>query len=564
MAAVWPPAFVAVVYFAVGRFGFFPTDEGLIQGWSYRILLGQVPHRDFVSPLPMGSGVIHLVDFAVPAPLFEVSRVIATLEYCAYGLLFAWLIYRLPPWRWGLVAVAGTIGSILLNLNSFPLMAWYTVDGLLLVAGGLLAVHYGVQRKSDWVLIIGFLLLGSALVTKQSFVPAPVLGWVLTVPRLRLEGWSARLRTVLLTGLVAALPLAMFAGYISLMGGLGGLRAQLLGGAFVYGRPLLSVWSPRRDFIALACLSIGSGIVAGLLESRRRLDQGTDLPALALRSAFSAVVIAIPLLAGLGLRDNEWGMRVFWMLVSYVLVSGAVRRSLDLVGVAIIGCAWMSSLSYGYSWPNLVGGSAALYLLHRIWSGVGVAWPRFHRLRAVPAGASLLLLALTASVFYQTRVQDVYLDRPAAQLTATLQGVSPAFGSIRTNPETARYLEDMVSCIRRFPADHVAVLPENAAIYPALELRNPFPIDWMWPDSMHGSEARILATADQLNRDGDYLVLFQTLDEPQIVNGNSLPPATPDSTIKAYTPVPAQIYSRLNGQRLTCASFLVVYSPAGG
>src|SRR6266446_7915359 len=43
LAVIWPPALVASVYLAVGRLGFYPTDEGLIQAWSYRILNGQVP-----------------------------------------------------------------------------------------------------------------------------------------------------------------------------------------------------------------------------------------------------------------------------------------------------------------------------------------------------------------------------------------------------------------------------------------------------------------------------------------------------------------------------------------
>src|SRR6266446_5125765 len=178
LAVVWPPALVASVYLAVGRLGFYPTDEGLNQEYTYRILLGEVPHRDFISPRPLGSALLHLVDFAIPGPLFEVSRVIALCEYAAYAVLFAWLIYEAVPWRWGVVAVIGAAGSVLVNLNSFPLMSWYTVDGLLLVAGGFVAVARGAHRRS-WLLVgLGFLLMGAAALTKQSFVPAPAFGWV--------------------------------------------------------------------------------------------------------------------------------------------------------------------------------------------------------------------------------------------------------------------------------------------------------------------------------------------------------------------------------------------------
>src|SRR5262249_14983962 len=95
----------------------------------------------------------------------------------------------------------------------------------------------------------------------------------------------------------------------------------------------------------------------------------------------------------------------------------------------------------------------------------------------------------------------------------------------------------------------------------ALSLDNPFPIDWIWFADIHGSEARILATADRLNRDGDYLVLFQTVGEPGVVNGASLTPATPDSNVLASTDLPAQIYARLHGTPPPSARSVVFRSP---
>jgi hypothetical protein len=216
----------------------------------------------------------------------------------------------------------------------------------------------------------------------------------------------------------------------------------------------------------------------------------------------------------------------------------------------------MSSLSYGYPYPNLVAGTLALFVLHRTWAGYQV--PIRFPLGAV---ATAVVFVVTASVFGLARTSDVYRDRPAPQLTAGLSGVSPDFGSIRTNPQTAEYLTEMSRCIKQHPARFVAVLPENAAIYAALSLNNPFPIDWIWSEDIHGSEARILATTDRLNREGDYLVLFQTIGEPAVVNGPSLPAATLDSSPLPSTDLPAEIYSRLHGTRSTCGTFLVVYSP---
>jgi hypothetical protein len=558
LAIIWPPALVAAVYGAVGRLGFYPTDEGLMQAYTYRILHGQVPHRDFISPRPLGSALLHLIDFAIPGPLFEVARVVAMCEYIVYAALFAWLIHESAPWRWPVAMSIGAAASMLVNLNVFPLMAWYTVDGLVFVSAGFVLVHHGVTRNSRLVVLLGFLVIGIAALTKQSFIPAPAFGWLLLVGRLRWLPWRARIGEVLLTGFVASLPSLVFVATIAALGGLDAMRSQLLGTGFVYGRPLVAAWSPHHDFIALVLLATAT---AGLALTIERVT--ARYPRLAARLVLTAVVIGVPLEAELGAAGNEWGNRVFWMAGVYWCVRSLSWKSPDVVGFALLGTAWMSSLSYGFAYPNFVGGTLAVYILHRAWAGGGaqdsVVLPRSVRL--APIAAALLALLAVGYVLDSARTQHVYLDRPAGQLTASLQGVAPAFGDIRTNPETARYLAQMADCARRFPARQVAILPENAAMYPALGLDNPFPIDWMWPDDVHGSEARILSTVDRLNAVGDYLVLFQTIGEPQIVGGDALPSATSDSTVKAYTPIPAEIYARLNGVKTTCATFLVVYSP---
>jgi len=557
-AFLWPPAIVAVIYGSVGRLGFFPTDEGLVLAYSYRILNGEVPHRDFISPRPLGSALLHLVDFAIPGPLFEVSRVIALGEFVAYSVLFAWLVYEVAPGRWSLAMTAGGAASVLVNLNRFPLMAWYTVDGLLLVAAGLLVVRTGVSRGSWRVIVAGFVLLGLAALTKQSFVPATAIGWLILWPRLRTESWGQRVRDLVVTGAYGAAPFILFVAAISALGGFTQMRHQLLGSALVYGASLVNPWLTGRDIIALTFLTATTALLSALAATTRA-NSPESMAGLARAILLTAVVVGASLSEQLGLRGDDWGTRLFWMAVAFCIVESVIRRSVDVVGVALIGTAWMSALSYSFFVPDLVAGSLGIYMVHRTWTGT--RWPKVLGPRLGPAIASIALFAVTSYVFGVNRVQDVYLDRQGYQLTANLSGVSPTFGDISTNPETAQYLAQMKQCVRRFPARNVAILPENAAMYPALSLRNPFPIDWIWPYDVHGSESRILGTTDQLNRDGDYLVMFQTVDEPQIVNGDSLPPASAGSPIQAFTPIAAEIYARLNGVKTTCGTFLVVYEP---
>lgn len=554
LALLWPPFFVAAVYVSIGRLGFFPTDEGLVLAYAYRILHGQVPHRDFVSPRPLGSGLLHLIDFAIPGPLFEVSRVITLCEYVAYAVLFAWLIYALAPWRWGVAMVAGCAWSVLMNMNIFPLFAWYTVDGLLFVAAGLVVVQAGVTRDSFRLIAVGFLLVGTAALTKQSFVPGPAIAWLLLLPRLMPMGWTERVKQLVLTGVLGAVPSLIFVAVIAAFGGFVQLRHQLLGGAVVFGEPMLAQWSPRHDLLWLGILVPGA-VVLGAVIASGQARRGLQLAA---RALLSALVIGVPLASQIGVSGSLWGDRLFWMAAFFWGARLFISKKWDGVGLVILGCAWMSSLSYGFPYPNFVAGGIGLYMLERAWSGFAIAEMRLPR--ALPAVAAIAALALTAAVFVPARRQAVYDDRPAAYLTADLANVSSAFGGILTNPSTQSYLAQMKSCIARYPARYVAVLPENAAMYPALGLDNPFPIDWLWPDDIHGSEAMIMSTVSRLNQSDDWLVMFQTVDEPQVLAG-SPEPATPSSKIATLTPLTDQVYSALNGQHATCATFLVIYSP---
>ena len=556
VALVWPPALVAAIYVAFGRLGFFPSDEGLVLSYTYRLLHGQVPHRDFISPRPLGSALIHVIDFAIPGPLFEVSRVIALGEVVAYTIAFAWLIYDLAPWRWALVMIAAAMAATMVNMNRFPLMAWYTVDGLLLVGAGLLLVRSGVRRGSWTTIAMAFVVLGFAGLTKQSFAPAVALGWLALWPRLRSSRSWQRLKEIVMTGAYAAAPVVAYVAAIAAAGGFRAMRSQLLGAPLVYGQSLfLYPWRPDRDLGALVLLVVISVLCAALVGFRTRVPAwGQALSA----SALTATVVWVALSDRLGMSGEEWGIRLLYMAAAFTIVLSIAQRSLDVVGVILVVVGWMVSLSYSFFYPDLAAGCIAVYLVHRSWSGTTL--PSVRVARAAPATLALLILAITTVVFSVAREQDVYLDKPAPQLTATLSSVSPAFGDIRTNDETASYLAQMSKCVKQYPARYVAILPENAGMYPALGLNNPFPIDWIWPLDVHGSESRIVATTDWLNQHGDYLVMFQTIDAPQVLAG-TLTPARPDSPIYAFTPIPQEIYSRLNGSRSTCGTFLVVYSP---
>ncbi len=521
------------VFAVAGRLGFNPTDDGYILAQSYRILHGQVPHLDFISPRPVGSPIIHLLDFALPLPLMVASRVVTTAELVGTAVLVGWLVIGRPPARWRAWEGVAVAASALISIHGFPLMDWHTIDGVLLVALGFVLVQY--PRAT----VAGFIALGAALVVKQSFFLAPLLGVAMVAAR---TAPAARFATVVRSVLWAAVPGALYVIVISAFGAFSSFVRELTGARPIYGRDLIHEMLTTGD-LARSAVVVVLLVALVVADSRAGSAIGTVL-----RLVLTALVVGTALQQHLQLYGT-WADQLEAIVGIVVLWHMYRRRRVDWPGIAVVGTGWMVSLSWGYAVPNLVAGGLVLLAVIRIWDG--------HQIATRPGAlvsvlAAVAVFGATAAVFVHTRRTDIYRDRPAGQLTFPLSRVAPDFGSIRTNPDTGAYLSDMKACIRQMPAGRVALLPNNAAMYPVLHLHDPLPIDWLWIDEIGGSHAQILGAARSLDRQGDYLVLFETQDA-SVVPMVGLQPGP--------APLDPDILGVLHGRQTRCGPFVAVYSP---
>lgn len=557
-SALSAPILLTILVFVLfGRIGFSPTDEGTILAQSYRILHGQVPHQDFVFARPTGSGLLHIIDFGIPMALFEASRLIGIFEIVLYSSFFAWFIYRIPPWRWGVIHALGALGAAMINFHVFFLGSWYTEDGLLFAAIGLVALESGLRRNSRRSVYGGMFALGLAPFMKQSFAFVPLIGAAWIWLHMRGRGDPDR-RKVAFVGLaVAALPLAAYCAALGVLGGLDDFMLQISKARPVWGREFVTHLADARDGALSLALIVVFAILAVALRRRRRSSlapaAGNDRTGLIVRVLLSGILIVVPVASRLEF-GGIWAIVLTWCLVVWLLLD--LPRGIDGNGLIIAAIAWMTALSWGIASPNLVGGTIVLYVLHRAWrDSPPIAGPAARRVLTALVAFAVIVVGAR---FYRTRTNEPYLERPASALTSDLHAISPSFGHIRTNPVTARYLKDITTCLRLHPASRVAILPDNPGLYPALDLRNPFPIDWMLQDEIANEEKAILATARALDRRGDYLVLFQTRSAFVLWVTPELEPASPAS--RPIFSLGGQILETLRGERITCGSFIGRYA----
>lgn len=571
--ATWVLLLAVATEFRVGRFGFHPSDQGFILAQAWRVLHGEIPHSDIISARPLGSAYLHIVDFVLPGPLFFVSSVLSMLEIILATIAFTVLVTRRRVRDWGPGLTGLTAAASLLNLNAFPLMAWHTIDGIFLTAYGAWALDCGLRSGRAWPRRLGLALLGTTVFVKQSFAPVPVIAflWLVLHPAMR-EGalHTGRRRGRLAWDLLALNAfLILYIGTVALDGGFGAMAGQLTGGLPAYGERLLGLWleNPRTliepPVRGLTFFAIAGVLLALVTLFRERAGLAGAIFARLLVLAGTAVVIGT-VVDGHFTGASRWADVLWWILGVALLVNWVAKHRFPKAGAMVFATGFMTSLSWGNDTPTLFTGTLALTTLLLLADGLPPLPepPRWSRLTAATA---MGLVAVIASGWAVVAHHDdeAYLDMAHEKLTEDLGAVTPAMRGIRTNPGTFTYVSQIRDCVTRFPAGRTAILPDNPFAYPAFELRNPFPLEWPLPlEMVADAPQRMITTADDLNRDGDYLVLFQTVRTSSLSGGGPVPAQVrPDAPIFGYLDLEKTLQSRLTGQTVTCGSFVGKWAP---
>ena len=206
-----PLLLVLVFWWRQALVGFHPTDDGFILAQSWRLLLGETIHVDFTSPRPLGSAFLHIPDVLSPVYTLAISRLLVMLQLlwiaAATVSLASWRTGLSPAMRFVLMAFA-----LILNINTWPIMAWHTMDGVFLGITALWLVMRADQvgntgsraRAALWA--GAWLLAGAAPLVKQGFVLVPVLvlGLLVITEQWRGLRWAPVSAVPLLAYLAAA------------------------------------------------------------------------------------------------------------------------------------------------------------------------------------------------------------------------------------------------------------------------------------------------------------------------------------------------------------------------
>lgn len=487
--------------------GWFHHDEGMLGQTAERVLLGEVPHRDFDEPY---TGLITYWH----ALAFKLGGVkLATLRWWFFAPILAWVFavhriaVRFVP---GLVAVAVTTVCLLWGVSNWatPMASWFNL--FLGTAGALFLLRWQEDRRSRWLVMAG-VAGGLSFLAKLSgvfFVFGAGLALLyLTSSEERPEGSRSRGGLLLVSLGLAAVLLVLFVPFarsgvrelmrywlplLAICAGLllrearhGATLSQRLREVWAWAWPLvlglLAVVMPWGVFLAVNG-ALEPTLVGVFITPFRRLEGASRAPPSF--TAFLSSALMLLYLLPRRTRREQWMVGLF----------GAFVMALLFVGSGTESAAYRFLWFLGWGVPYTVAAVTAALAAHSASAGnpAGKQW----RDGAVVLGcvsAAMLLLEypfaapiytlfvlpmslLAACALYRVVVPRLHLNswvllafflvfglfrlRPANILTVGVAFVPSADKSLMDVPRSGLYVE---------PGDSVAIrrLVERVQQFPA-------------------------------------------------------------------------------------------------
>ncbi len=509
--------------------GFNPSDDGVILAQSYRILAGEVPHRDFISIRPAGSAYMHLVNFFSPLPLELSARWLVLIEYFLTSLLL--VLFLVGSWFRGLpgkVFAWLTAGSVvivfILNQNHYNLFPWTTTDALFWFSVAL----YGWYRiktnpeghRATWqILVLAGISL--AVLCRQTFaLPGLVLA-------LRMITWGIaesgehrakkilRLLPVIFVGLA---PAWLYAGMLTVTGAWPDFFQQLTGRTELWDTGVVTFWHSfwHSPVAALFILATLSGLIRVWIVEAGRDSHSLDFAILLQKFiSFGVKILLVFLVFVKPALLFQISLAFFWLLVLDIFLIYIHSQQLPRwvrPAFWILLVAWTSAVSLGDNAPvfalGWLAGAAILMQIKDFRDHIYRKRKVYHLMAAVVFIPAILVLSLIV----QRGVN--YRDLPANQLTARGGDIFAGLEGVDLSPAIADYLKEIKSLYQEYgkPQGRFVVWPNNALIYALLGSPNPFPLDWMQSAEFVGSEKRMEASIRNMLASKNLLILVERIN----------------------------------------------------
>ncbi|MBL8004108.1 MAG: hypothetical protein JNL36_03325 [Candidatus Kapabacteria bacterium] len=442
-----------LISFFIAPLGFSPTDDGYILSMSNNIFHGQIPHKDFITIRPVASSILALYSYF---PIFDsiqlfVTRIICALEF----VLIAWMWIQIVFQRRNIehpkiFIVAITVITTAITIHDFPLMAWHTIDGIFFCSLALLIRTKYQNKPTNSSLFFSYLFLGIAVLCKQSFAPVVLASLILFQDYKRIFPFVGFLLFPLL-----------YVAWINSNGGLIDLLIQLSAQSKILGvgfkRYVVDLWF-------LGGITVGIGV--WILQNSRFEDYKKSI------NLFLIISMVVFLLFDFTFGNNlsKSSVVLFGILIPICLKAIIEKREFAMVTTMIIGIAWSSALSIGYSFPSLLCGGMLLVLFLELEIEIQNNW------KTTSLSFAIALVFVCSFVF--ARTTKIYREQSVQYLHYPLGEVLKNGKGIYTNGNTYFFLYDVQTLRQKYNQKLLIFAPDMAGLYSSKFYQQPTISPW--------------------------------------------------------------------------------------
>ncbi len=471
--------------------GYNPTDDGFTLAYSRRILDGQIPHLDFIIIRPFLSPLLHLPVVAFGGDYtFYISRFIVWIQFALIAFLLTNFIVQSISISINIyLKLLFPLITFIIAAHTFPIMAWHTIDGLMLSVIGLnLLISHSKFKKNT-----GFLILGLAYLCKQSFLPLGFIVILFDGEWRKIERWVSFLSPALIYFLVLILyDTNAFENAILQITSQTGLSS-------IINFQFETIWLP-------------AGIILGLI-IWLSLDLAKNMIDI-LSYIFFSSILSLIVFGSMTDIVNKISLLLSGIFISLMIINFKQFRNFNsqpyktyFIFSILTICV---SISFGYNYPVFVTGGFILLF----YSYVAQKGFRFNDSKWIMIIVTVLLLGS----FIYSRYNFIYREAPFTEINYELGGVLSGASLIKTNVNTFNVLSDLHNITKSISAKNkkYAIVPDNAGYWVKAQQQNPLSIDWVFETELN-KEFLKNRIKDDLNRNrGSLLIILQKYDAEYI------------------------------------------------
>lgn len=478
--------------------GFNPTDEGVVLAQSWRLINGEIPHEDFISIRPAGSGYLHTISFLLPGSLVTNARWFVLLQFFIIAAVLSTLFFKIQSEyrekeKSIIFFIALLISGFTISVFNYNLYSWTTIDA---VFWTILALPL-LYSKNKWKNSLALVFISLAALSRQTFGIIVILAYLYVVINNRRS--FVKYIPVFAIG---AIPFLLYALMLFWTGSFNEFLHQMTGRTEFVQTAVIQF---AKKFVVNynTPLNIITMIVAVVLYLKRKSGIIDRFKNKSLHTLFAIIYFFVsfsliihhfikPQMDIYSLPFSFFYMTIFFGILHFILLPRHINTRKLVFYVLVI--SWVSAISLGDNSPVFATGILFISLIVMcIDVLVSIEVPKINLLMNKWSLLVYSIVVFVFGIYGQANVN--YRDLGKDKLILGLNSSSDEFGNIRANKFIVGYYQELAGIYNSLDGskNNTIVFPHNAMFYPLMQTKNPAPLDWLIANEYIGQEDRIKA-----------------------------------------------------------------------